>query len=199
VADITEQDIEQTLARAQRKAEQKRGKAWRAATRFQLYQSLRRLFDLAIKPGRLRADNPVSVDLKPRKDKSKLFSFLYPSELLAVLKCPDVPLVRRVHYALAVYTGLRKGSLRALRWGDMDFRNRTLTVFQTKKDLPLMFEVSADLVSLLQAWHEHLGQPKPAHHRGSRVRAKPRSRHATRRLAGGRRRPSDSAQNRPQR
>jgi hypothetical protein len=23
-----------------------------------------------------------------------------------------------------------------------------------------MFEVSADLVALLQAWHEHLGQPK---------------------------------------
>jgi hypothetical protein len=35
------------------------------------------IIDLAIKPGRLRADNPVSVDLKPRKDTSKLFSFPY--------------------------------------------------------------------------------------------------------------------------
>ena len=31
-------------------------------------------------------------------------------ELLALLSCTEIPLGRRVHYALAVYTGLRKAS-----------------------------------------------------------------------------------------
>lgn len=52
VADVTEQDIERCMAEASKAAEKKRGKPWRQATRLQLYQALRRLFDLAVKPGR---------------------------------------------------------------------------------------------------------------------------------------------------
>lgn len=159
IADITEAEIERTLAEAARRAATKRGKPWRQATKFQVYQAMRRLFDLAVKPGRLRTDNPVSRDLRPRKDKPKLFGFLYPAELLALLGCREVLLVRRVLYAVAVYTGLRKGSLRALRWGDVDFVNRTLTVLTTKTDVPLMFEISADLAAVLQAYRERLGNP----------------------------------------
>ena len=122
-------------------------------------QALRRLFDLAIKPSRLRSDNPVSEDLRPRKDRPKLFGYLYPSELIALLRCKDVPLPRRVNYALAVYTGLRKGSLKELKWGSIDFKNGTLTSLKSKTDLPQMFEIPADLVALLQGWHEHLGRP----------------------------------------
>jgi integrase len=161
VADITEQDIERCMAEAARRAEKKLGKPWRQATRFQLYQALRRLFELAVKPGRLRADNPVSRDLRPSKDKPKLYSFLYPTELLALLAAPaeKVPLPRRVHYALAVYTGLRKGSLRSLTWAAVDFKHGTLTVLDTKNGVPQIFELSADVVAVLQAWHELKGQP----------------------------------------
>jgi hypothetical protein len=73
VADVTEQDIERVMAEAPRIAQKRHKTTWRQATKFQLYQVLRRLFDLAIKPGRLRADSPVSRDLRPRKDKPKLW------------------------------------------------------------------------------------------------------------------------------
>lgn len=164
VADVLEQDIERCMALAAKAAEKKLGKPWRQATRFQLYQVLRRLFDLAVKPGRLRSDNPVSKDLRPSKDKPKLYSFLYPTELLALLAAPadKVPLARRVHYALAVYTGLRKGSLRSLSWGSVDFTHGTLTVLETKTGVPQVFELSADIVAILKAWYELQGRPKEA-------------------------------------
>ena len=108
-----------------------------------------------------RSDNPVSKDMRPRKDKPKLYSFLYPVEVLALLACPaeKVPLARRVHYVLAVYTGLRKGSLRSLTWGSVDFKNRTLTVLETKTGVPQVFELGADVVAVLEAWYELQGRP----------------------------------------
>lgn len=162
VADITERDVEETLAKAAKAAEERLGRPWRQATRFQVYQAMRRLFDLAVKPGRLRTDNPVSRDMRPRRDKPKLYSFLYPSEVLAVLGCRDVPLVRRVHYALAVYTGLRKGSLHELTFDGIDFANRTLTSLHSKTGLPQVFEIDPGLAVILQAWFERLGSPAGA-------------------------------------
>lgn len=159
VAHVTEIDVERTLARAAQAAEKKLGRPWRQASKFQVYQVMRRLFDLAIKPGRLRADNPVSKDLRPRKDRPKLYGFLYPVELLGVLACTEVPLGRRVHYALAVYTGLRKASLAALTWADVDFQHGTLTSLISKTGVPQLFELPPDLVRVLARWREHCGNP----------------------------------------
>jgi integrase len=159
VADVTEADIEDVMRRAEKKARKKYKRPWRKGSRFQLYQCLRRLFDLAIRPGRLRSDSPVSEYLRPGKDDPKLFGFLYPSELMQLLACKDVPIDRRVLYALAVYTGLRKGSLYALKWSGIDTKHRTLTSLQSKTGLPQMFEVPASLLGLLNAWHTHQGAP----------------------------------------
>lgn len=166
VADVTELDVERALAKAAAKAEAKLGRPWRQASKFQVYEIMRRLFDLAIKPGRLRADNPVSSDLRPGKDAPKLFCFLYPSELVALLGSTKVPLARRVHYALASYTGLRKGSLAALTWGSLDFEHNTITSLVSKTGLPQIF-AQADpeipglrsLMVVLKRYHEHLGCP----------------------------------------
>jgi integrase len=160
VAGVTEQDIEQVMAAAERKARARMERAWRKSSRGQLYQVLRRLFDLAIRPGRLRADSPVSEYLRPGRDTQKLFGYLFPSELLAVLKCDKVPIGRRVLYALAVYTGLRKGSLYALTWQGVDFQHRTITSLQSKTGLPQMFEAPESLMALLALWHTHQGAPK---------------------------------------
>lgn len=166
VAEVTEQDIERCMARAAAAAQLRRGKPWRQATRFQMYQVLRRLFDLAVKPGRLRADNPVSIDSKPRRDSAKLFSFLYPSEFLRLVACERVPLPRRVHYALAVYTGLRKGSLHALLWSRVDFEHGTITSLESKTGLPQIFAQSdpmlsglKSLLTILRRYYEFQGCP----------------------------------------
>jgi hypothetical protein len=128
VADVTTDDVAKVMAAQP---------AGRSETRVKQYNRLHRLFDLAIVPLRLRPDNsnPVVKYLRPSPDADKLFCFLYPSEVLALLKgrvlarVPQedgtsadlfapatIPLARRVLYALAVYTGQRKGSLFALRW-----------------------------------------------------------------------------------
>lgn len=120
---------------------------------------MRRLFDLAIRPGRLREDNPVQKFMRPGREDPKLYGFLYPTELLALLGCQEVPIERRVLYALAVFTGLRKGSLYALKWSGVDFHHRTLTSLHSKTGLPQLFEVHATLMALLEAWHRHRGQP----------------------------------------
>src|SRR5579872_5635239 len=111
VAGVTTDDVSAVMAAHPREL--------RAKTRGDTYQRLRRLFDLAIFPLRIRKDgsNPVTRYLRPERDPEKLFCFLYPSEVLALLRGTDgdgkpvVPLGRRVLYALATYTGQRKGSL----------------------------------------------------------------------------------------
>jgi integrase len=167
VADVTEIDVERALAKAAQKAEVKLGRPWRQATKFQVYEVMRRLFDLSIKPGHLRADNPVSSDLRPGKDAPKLFCFLYPNELVALLGCTAIPLARRMHYALAAYTGLRKGSLAELRWGSLDFEHGTITSLKSKTGLPQIF-AQADpaipglksLMVVLKRWQELQGCPE---------------------------------------
>ena len=159
VASVTELDIERIMAEAPKTYRRKTGREMRQATKFQVFQVIRRLFDLAIKPGRLRKDSPVSADLRPSRGKPKLFGYLYPSEVLSLLGCCEIPLRRRVLYALAVYTGLRKGSLYALRWGGIDFTHRTLTSLESKTGLPQLFELEPGLATLTLAWYERRGQP----------------------------------------
>lgn len=166
VADVEEQHVEQAFKKAFEAAEKEHGVALRAATRIHIYQVTHRLFDLAIKPGRLRTDNPVSEDLRPERDKEKVYCFLYPSELLALLRCEAIPLVRRVYYALGCYTGLRKGSLKALHWSDFDFQHSTIMSLVNKNDAPQLF-AQADalnpgvetLMVVLRRYHDMLGRP----------------------------------------
>jgi integrase len=136
----------------------------RSETRVKQYNRLHRLFDLAIFPLRIRKDgsNPVTRYLRPSPDADKLFCFLYPSEVLALLRCSGdkgIPLARRVLYALAVYTGQRKGSLFALQWKHVDFEHGTLASFKTKTGAAQYFVADRGLMQLLEAWHEHLGKP----------------------------------------
>lgn len=177
VADVTDMMIEQCLAKAARVAQAKRGKPWRAATRLQVYQAMHRLFDLAVKPGRLRADNPVSEDLRPSKDAPKLFGFLYPRELLQLLGCAEVPLARRVYYAIACYTGLRLGSLNRCTWNAIDFRHGTITSLVNKNRVPLIF-AQADpampgLASVMTTLQRYQRVPRNAR-RGTARRSRPR-------------------------
>ncbi len=143
-------------------------KELRAKTRGDTYQRLRRLFDLAIFPLRLRkeGDNPVTRYLRPERDAAKLFCFLYPGELLTLLRGTNadgkmvVPLGRRVLYALATYTGQRKGSLYALRWKHVDFKHGTLASFKTKTGRAQYFVSDPGLMALLRLWYALHGAPR---------------------------------------
>jgi integrase len=162
VVDVTPRDIVEVMAA--------QPKEHRAQTRLHIYQRLRRLFDLAIFPLELRkeGDNPVSKRVRPQADAAKEFGYLYPAELLALVDGRNaageivVPLVRRVLYATAVYTGFRGGSLLALTWENFDFDNRALTALSTKDKTPAFAEGEPPLpcstcsmpgASTSVAWH----------------------------------------------
>lgn len=67
--------------------------------------------------------NPC-VGVKPPGDrrtrKARRKTFLYPREAAALLACTAVPVEWREVYALALYTYVRPGELRALTFGDID-------------------------------------------------------------------------------
>lgn len=181
VASIEESDIERTFANGWAMFRERWNREPSARTKTQVYQATRRLFDLAIRPGRIRDTNPVHPSLKPSGKSEKLYAFLYPSELLALLACTEVPIERRVYYATATYTGLRKGSLRVpgqedprrdepgleyFTWDAIDFDNSTILALNTKPGVPLMFAQSDpglpginSLMELLRRWREYNGWP----------------------------------------
>jgi integrase len=138
-----------------------------AKTRLEVYVLLRRLFDLAIFPAKLRKEgsNPVSRYVRPELDPEKLYCFIYPSELLALLRGTNakgeivVPLGRRVLYAVATYTGQRKASLYALQWGHVDFQHGTLASFRTKTRRAQYFVADPGLMEVLRLWHEFRDKP----------------------------------------
>jgi integrase len=66
--------------------------------------------------------------LPPKRGESRQRPWLYPREWLAFGECEDVPVAFRQACALALYTGLRPGELRALIWADVDLEARTLSV-----------------------------------------------------------------------
>jgi integrase len=153
VTAVTAEDLQAVMA-AQPKEQ-------RAETRIKQYNRLHRLFELAEFPCRLRLEgtNPVKKYLRPAADADKLFCFLYPSEILAVLGAKHIPLARRVLYALAVYTGQRKGSLFAIRWKHADFEHGTLASFRTKTGRAQYFVADRGLMAVLAGWYAHQGKP----------------------------------------
>lgn len=111
---------------------------------------------------RVRSDNP-SRDVKPpERGVRKAKQYLYPSEFLALVSCPDVPLSWRRAVAIAVYTFARDGELRALRWdaGDLDLEHGVLSITKayntdakrvasTKTGHTRRFAIEANLLPLL--------------------------------------------------
>ena len=151
VPDVTEQNIDVILAKIPSDR--------RAGTRAKIVSLLHRGFDLAIVPARLRTTNPVTRYHKPAKDAPKLFAYLFPAELLALLSCVAIPLGRRVLYALACYLGLRKSSLLSLRWKGANLDQRTILSRVSKTGIAQLFEIPPGIVWVLQGWFEVQGRP----------------------------------------
>lgn len=77
---------------------------------------------------RVREDNPSKDVRGPDRGVEKAKSYLYPEELLAVLRCAAVPLRWRRLFALSVYTYTRPSELAALEWSAVDFERGTIHV-----------------------------------------------------------------------
>lgn len=77
---------------------------------------------------RCREDNPAANVEGPDRGVEKGKVYLYPSEALALLACTDVPLRWRRWVALSLYTGVRAGELRVLRWADVNLEHQQIHV-----------------------------------------------------------------------
>jgi integrase len=121
---------------------------------------------------RVRDDDSPSLRLRapqPDQDIERSKQFLYPSEFLKFVSCPDVPLRWRQLVAVAVYTYLREGELRVLRWADVDFEHRTIHVHRardrrtpggikpTKGKADRKVPIEPRLAPLLEAMHKQGG------------------------------------------
>lgn len=166
IASVNDEQIERAFAKAARAFQERNGRPMSQATKRHMYMVTHRLFELAVRPGRLRTTNPVGDDLLPAKGPSKNYGFLYPQELVDTLGCTDIHIARRVYYAMGTYTGLRKASLNALRWGSIDFEHKTIVSLVSKNDEPQMFAQSdphllglSSLIELLRRYREYLGWP----------------------------------------
>jgi len=165
VAEVAAEDVAKVMAALPRDHA--------AQTRMHMYQRLRRIFDLAEYPCRLREEgtNPVKRYMRPERDEEKLYCYLYPSELLALLRSRSIPIGRRVLYAVAVYTGLRKGSLYSLRWKGIDFDHGTISALRVKGKKrddhaeecgrPIFSRGDPSLMKLLRGWWLRCGRPGP--------------------------------------
>ena len=75
-------------------------------------------------------------------------------ESCALLSC--APLKRRVSYALALYTALRRGEIEALEWRDVSLDSETpflsVRASTTKNSKPAHIPLHPDLVAILREW-----------------------------------------------
>jgi len=122
---------------------------------------------------RTRDNNPCRDVKPPERGTRKAKQYLYPSEFLQLVSCPAVPLRLRRAVAIAVYTFVRDGELRALRWdgGDVDIDHGTLSVTRslartgavksTKSGETRRFAIEANVLPLLRTMHREANAKGP--------------------------------------
>lgn len=109
--------------------------AWKTAAN--VWALVTQLFDDATAskaPGlRVREDDPTEKVRPPDGGGRKMKVYLLPREADALLRCADVPLRYRRLYAVAAYTGLRRGELAALRAPDVNLAAGYLVVHKAER------------------------------------------------------------------
>lgn len=116
---------------------------------------------------RVRDDNPTTGVRGPERGGKRSKAVLFPGEVLRYLRASKVPLGLRRAVALAIYTGMRAGELRALKWEDVDFESRTILVHEqidrkgkrreTKTKRTRRVPIEPSLLPLLVAMHSEAG------------------------------------------
>ncbi len=126
VAKVTREELEDLVTHLDRRV--RAGQlSWRTA--LSIWALVSKLFSDACRSKdrslRARPDNPAAEVRAPDRGPRKAKVYLYPSEFLALVRCPQVPLATRRLYAVAIYTFARAGELEVLCWSDLDLDHGT--------------------------------------------------------------------------
>lgn len=95
--------------------------------------------------------NPIkrSAIPPPRDPASIAFTYLYPDEEEALIRCEAIPIERRVYYGFMTRNGPRPHEPEALVWGDLDLVNGTCNIDLTKTKHPRFWMMDADVIAAL--------------------------------------------------
>jgi integrase len=80
---------------------------------------------------RCRDDNPAKDVAGPDRGVRVAKQYLFPSEVLTFVQCEAVSLQWRLLTVVAIYTYMRLGELRALRWEDVDLKHQVIHVHRS--------------------------------------------------------------------
>lgn len=126
---ITEKDCRAIVASLDEKSREG-ALAWRTA--LNVWATFTKLLDDAchskVEALRVLTDDPAKDVRAPDRGASRARCYLYPSELLQLVRCGKIALRWRRVYAVAVYTYARAGELEALRRGDVDFEHGVIRI-----------------------------------------------------------------------
>ena len=116
---------------------------------------LRNIYNRAIEWA-MAAKNPVKLVKFFREDEGRL-RFLEKEEIKKLYNaCPEY---LKSIVALAVCTGMRKGEILSLKWPDVDFRRKIITILKTKSQKKREIPVGAGIASLLLKQRKHPDSP----------------------------------------
>jgi len=105
-------------------------------------------FEIARKEWAIDTVNPVNLIRKPTVSNGRNRR-LYPSELEAVLEASGSSELKPVAQ-LAVETAMRLSEIIRLRWTDVDFKTRTVTLRDTKNGSGRVVPLSPEAIAILQ-------------------------------------------------
>lgn len=123
-------------------------------TRRHVAQTMTRLMNLAIYPGKWIRTSPIPRGWLPKSGNEKAKECLYPDEERALLGCTDVLFLRRRAYGLLTREGTRTDELARLTWADVDLVHNRLDLDQNKTDRPRSWDMRPDVVDALAVWRE---------------------------------------------
>jgi integrase len=140
IGDIPAQKL--TSHRAQHLTTDLKGAGLGAASISQIIACLRHAFNHFVKPWRLITHNPFEDVVKPRAEPKKAV-FLSPEQAQTLLEAARG---HRLYAAIRIMLslGLRRGEVSALRWRDIDFERKRLTVNGTLQYLKDLGRVEGD-------------------------------------------------------
>lgn len=138
-------------------------RAKKSATRRHYAQLIHRVLELAVYPCKLIAANPLPKSFMPKIGKPPAFSYLYPDEDAALLKCQkdEVPLCYRVLWGFLAREGCRTSEAAAMRLGhELDLERGVCSLDENKTDDARAWALDKGVARALAAYAEIRGIKK---------------------------------------
>jgi integrase len=138
----------------------------KTGTRRHVAQTMVRLMNLAVYPGKYRQASPIPRGWLPSPDEAVAKECLYPDEETLLLggksvqenhwgsMKDDVPLLRRMAYGFLTREGMRTDEMGSLQWSDVDLKHGRVVLDENKTDDPRDWDLQPDVVEALARWKQ---------------------------------------------